>query len=630
MSSTVAVSAEFDVRPEEYRIAVAGAHRKPPPRVGVPALIWHYGLWRPAGDDTRWQHAIDSFLYRLYLILKSDPGFTEQVITPNYDYHNDTLYLFTHFAERISEDRPQSIANLQRIDPASRLLRYDVFSIQTIFRSFNLLVRAELFSEFWNIDFICDFDKVDSACIEHKTSPLYPYANDLKDIYDFTCQQFQAHTNREFVDRITADTDDRLKEIRRTLHKRFRDVVKDEILEKCLSDTDRTLLGTKFAEFHGAVFGFETNGRGSASGTKSRQDGPIQSEPPDPIDLKPIQVGHSPSVKKKTIQSQIGGFAFGNDVAVRLVDAMWPLIKEIQRSKDEEEEEEDRYGKPEFTVSFLQHKRSIYISSLGWLDPQLDSEEARPIVYTLIVSYRSRWALGRLVERIHSMASFRLAAIREIEKVNLVGDELKRIEEDLRTAEEQLLKGTIKEIDGNRFAFRILTAGSGIKYGLMHRVERSDYYVREFERNIANLRCKRIEGFQPYDQFVKRRMYGAFDYIKRIGDRYRELRQEIDLILRNDNSTKVRQVANRLETDARETNALLHAAEIIIAFPLVYYLGHILADIVVAVGKVLGKTVEEHVPLGVSYLMMAVVVVVLLRVLRPLRKKWAAKSEEAR
>src|SRR5207237_9236604 len=56
--------------------------------------------------------------------------------------------------------------------------------------------------------------------------------------------------------------------------------------------------------------------------------------------------------------------------------------------------------------------------------------------------------------------------------------------------------------------------------GLSYRIERSRYYVTQFDNNVKLLRIKRLEGDQPYDQFIRRRLGSEFDLIDRLGSRY--------------------------------------------------------------------------------------------------------------
>jgi hypothetical protein len=56
--------------------------------------------------------------------------------------------------------------------------------------------------------------------------------------------------------------------------------------------------------------------------------------------------------------------------------------------------------------------------------------------------------------------------------------------------------------------------------GILYRVERSRYYVKQFEESVPALKLSALDGYQKYDDFVKRRLGPAFDFIDRLGGRY--------------------------------------------------------------------------------------------------------------
>jgi hypothetical protein len=61
----------------------------------------------------------------------------------------------------------------------------------------------------------------------------------------------------------------------------------------------------------------------------------------------------------------------------------------------------------------------------------------------------------------------------------------------------------------------------GVLGGLQHRVDRSRYYRRGFDILLKeDVRVKRIEGWQPYDAFVRRQLGGSYDFIDLVGQRH--------------------------------------------------------------------------------------------------------------
>lgn len=129
--------------------------------------------------------------------------------------------------------------------------------------------------------------------------------------------------------------------------------------------------------------------------------------------------------------------------------------------------------------------------------------------------------------------------------------------------------------------------------GLSYRVERTRYYVNQINSLLQTLRIVRIEGFQPYDQFIRRRLYGTFDFIERIGVLYADLRSEITLQLDRQRTQEFMSLGNNIKSNtdaiqdfaeqtsarAKTTNLLLDNAEFLIALPVFYYFGKIISDI---------------------------------------------------
>lgn len=53
-----------------------------------------------------------------------------------------------------------------------------------------------------------------------------------------------------------------------------------------------------------------------------------------------------------------------------------------------------------------------------------------------------------------------------------------------------------------------------------YRIERSQYYVRQFREGLPALRIKRVEGYQPYQFFVERRLGPAFSFLNALRMQY--------------------------------------------------------------------------------------------------------------
>jgi hypothetical protein len=72
--------------------------------------------------------------------------------------------------------------------------------------------------------------------------------------------------------------------------------------------------------------------------------------------------------------------------------------------------------------------------------------------------------------------------------------------------------------------------GSRTVGGLHFRINRSGYHVAEFRRLLATLEVKNIQSWVSYEQFVKRGLDPAFEYIASVGSRVRALRDRLQTV----------------------------------------------------------------------------------------------------
>ena len=66
---------------------------------------------------------------------------------------------------------------------------------------------------------------------------------------------------------------------------------------------------------------------------------------------------------------------------------------------------------------------------------------------------------------------------------------------------------------------RTARIGSTCDGGIEHRINQSRYYVAQYESMLEGFRFDRVDGFQRYDDFIKRRLYPAYQFIDMLGER---------------------------------------------------------------------------------------------------------------
>jgi hypothetical protein len=305
----------------------------------------------------------------------------------------------------------------------------------------------------------------------------------------------------------------------RALRHRLQTRIWQEV-DKCLIDPRGRLstnLGYVFADFRGLI-----------TGSKSDPDSPRRSRKEDHKFRSPF-LYEEPVGSILRPRKPVPADSWRRDA----LDRLWPLIKSEHNSSNFE-----------FSASGYLDGRAVFVSALG---PQSvipvkktgkaaqAQDDWTPLHYYLHTDSHDEWQLGRLINRMHNVATLRLAAIvrigdlieageiaeqvaKLIEKADdAVRDALaivssarptdlrKRAEYDAKMAEPALAIA-----DAERQLAKI---NKMFPLDITARLERSRHYIDRFMTGADVFRAQRIEGFQLYKEFVSRRMNGLFSYI---------------------------------------------------------------------------------------------------------------------
>lgn len=232
-----------------------------------------------------------------------------------------------------------------------------------------------------------------------------------------------------------------------------------------------------------------------------------------------------------------------------LTKSLWPVIENLQGVDS---------GRPgfrdyEMTASTFLNKRAIYASSLGHpMTPISEVTRQVPVIYSLFVCFDDAWQIGRLIDTIHSMGVLRIASLRDIEKISEASGKLGIIRSAIREDGSLAIEELQEQMD---FLLRD---------DVSWRIERSQRYWRQFAERVSRLRIGRIEGFQPYDEFVNRRIGDTITFIESTGRQLSFIRKEIDL------RQQMKQTAS-LQKHIRMITALQKGGETLLLLPLTYY-----------------------------------------------------------
>jgi hypothetical protein len=267
-----------------------------------------------------------------------------------------------------------------------------------------------------------------------------------------------------------------------------------------------------------------------------------------------------------------------------VVKAFWPFIRRVTRDAD----------RKEFVACGVMAWRALYVTSLNSPPSYEWQEEARsadteipedqlpeasnfpapgpkgevPVHYLLITKGEPhRRQVGRIIERINSMGTMRLIALRDFgiirdasTQIQLRGLELDRImnkwsrestrvrdryrnlklgtkkkqkKDELQDREDDELQDLANSVESDLIYLSAALDEVGVKavHGLHFRINRSRYYVCEFESLLASLKIGNIDTWVSYDQFVTRGLKPAFDFIDGVGTRLVGLRSRLQTVL---------------------------------------------------------------------------------------------------
>jgi hypothetical protein len=371
----------------------------------------------------------------------------------------------------------------------------------------------------------------------------------------------------EKLDRLTSSKErdaSKYSETHRFLYRDIWDKLSDELFLPCMPQ-DRKRLGSTFVDFRAIIAG------SPASGNQS--DGvQVFSQPPlhrtDYDDDEPIvDIVARPLPPTPTW-------------AADKLDRLWPFFISESDVVD--------FKKYQFTASKMLDGHALYVTALG-PQPQhnIPSQGGHwPLLYFIYSNTLNRWQVGRLVDRIHHLGTVRIAAIWEMEKLRKAGQALRVVEQDLDDAfrEIQMIVQAASPISDKLYQLlarihrRISDLRQDFAGDLAYRVERSRYYVKQFGDGIPMLRIGRLEGFQPYDYFVRWRLGAAFEFINMLGLRYERTMKELSLLNQTFQTQQASEISSNILRRDADIEDLQAVGELVLFIVLLPYYASMIAE----------------------------------------------------
>lgn len=503
-------SAEDFARHHDYATLMLGARRKAAPHIGTPAITLHLGFWIPDGltlNRDKWIYYIEASFVRLYHQLTMLPTKVSRISTPNLRTSDDSksrLHLIYYSYPIGGCGQPESIEGAK-----DQPTRHQRFFLSFIWESLPVGITLELFDEYFTLSTTIDLSRCPLASNTVLGSRIKAF-NDLafkryKGVVHSDAAAAKAPQEKEFADAFNV--------IYNTVWKSLH----EDIFAAPFASHSETL-GKVFAEFRGFV--------------ACRRD--------------PKFIITDGKVEPR-LEYEIGSGRFNGSNAVRCVDAIRPFMAAdawLNRAKDGTSCQGSLEPR-EFTFTPVLNGRYIYASALGAPPFQLRDGHTR-LTYMLLAANHCPSELGLLVDGFHILGSTRLAALYDFPHLTHAALELRELEGDISKLVSDMLRAkTTEELEAAdellleklpHFSGRLAEIEQGIKSegndrrpqilgGLSFRVERSQYYQRQFVGLVKGLRIGRIQAFLTYDEAVARRLGGIYDLINTVGLRDARLRE---------------------------------------------------------------------------------------------------------
>jgi hypothetical protein len=544
----------------DYHELNAGVHRKPSKNLAAPALVRHLAFWtnvkrektdsEEEGSEERPDQIKDKLDSFIRTLCRAISGLDDKVkVMPAV---SKFFLLFNSYCDETSFDVVEGPLTARQQDIFTSTRRAILLKFK--WKKLDVAIRFEVHTEYFSISTFVEFDR-------DRTGRRY---SDLRELNKNTARIIKyfesgdttvsAQINRYFFQKFWED---------------YEAMVLSEPSVKALSEDDA--FQHVFADFRGFIF----SERAIEFTSDEAALGP----------------GKSPQ--------------WGRDAKKKFL----PLVQDPDAAKKQ------RY---ECAVNYVLDGRAFYMSTLAPQMPSMPLAERIPLEFIVYANQRprnsktviNRWQLGRLVDRLLLLGTMRLCALRDVQLLHEAGRELGKLDESTQKAREAIaaiearvnvtkdsrvarLKqhraavsnkkpvpagGTetsdeeVMDLIGKAHTKLNNITGEFLKKtgsGLLYRIERSRYYVQRFDDNVKLLRIKRVEGDQPYDQFIKRRLGSEFDFIDRLGIRYERATRNMVTLDQNYLAMK----ANKIDEDI---HTIQKWGEVVLLAVLVpYYVTHL-------------------------------------------------------
>lgn len=220
--------------------------------------------------------------------------------------------------------------------------------------------------------------------------------------------------------------------------------------------------------------------------------------------------------------------------------------------------EQDVVSNSEILCCSVYHGTLLYMSNLGSeiFSTGQTSWDDSFTTFAAVCKPVNRWQVGRIIYRVNQAGQYRIMSLKDFAEFKDIGKNLKDllqkmegirgISESQEQMEERLTNLSNMRVD-------IDEIGKGGLQEVKYMIKRSQDLSTRFSQIISTLELNRIPGWQPYSDFVTRRVTPVYDQIETVRERlatvesaYHNILEELDNELQRHNEESLVSIQQEL------------------------------------------------------------------------------------
>ncbi|MDX1291451.1 MAG: DUF3422 family protein [Hyphomonas sp.] len=209
--------------------------------------------------------------------------------------------------------------------------------------------------------------------------------------------------------------------------------------------------------------------------------------------------------------------------------------------------EQDVVSNSEILCCSVYHGTLLYMSNLGSeiFSTGQTSWDDTFTTFAAVCKPVNRWQVGRIIYRVNQAGQYRIMSLKDFAEFNDIGKKLKNLLQKMEgirgiSGSQEQMEERLSNL--SKMRVEIDEIGIGGLQEVKYMIKRSQDLSTRFSQIISTLELSRIPGWQPYSDFVTRRVTPVYNQIETVRERlatvesaYHNILEELDNELQRHN-----------------------------------------------------------------------------------------------